>query len=337
MPRILRNTLFVVGSVAALWLLAGAALALAPAPRFSRPPVDLAVSASSPSLGVPRRDDCGLRTFQARDGVRLAARQLTGTGELTVLLLHGVLGSSAELEDAARLLHESTGASVIRLDLRGHGLSAGRPGDVDHIGQYEDDVADVVGTLRREHPTGRLVLAGHSMGGGVALRYASHRAVPGVDGYLLFAPLLGMRSPTERREPATGSAETTEPFLKVHVPRLVGLAMLNGVGVRCLNSLGTLYFNVGRGFPIRTYTFRAVASMAPDDYRVALAADAKPMLVLVGRNDEAFRTGAYPAVIALHRNGRTVLIEGESHDGVTRSPVAFAAVEDWVRCLRAPA
>ncbi len=337
MNRILRKIAIVTGtvlsSIAALWLLTGAALALTPSPRFTKPPLDLPFD--TPKAG-PCRDAAGIRCFAVRDGARLAARTIEGPPGITVLYLHGVLGSSIGLAGSAGLLAESTGARVVSLDLRGHGLSEGRPGDVDHLGQYEEDVADVLAILRRENPAGRLVLAGHSMGGGVALRVAARReaigrAAAAVDGTLLLAPLLGMTSPTERKAPAASAGPGDEALLKLHVKRLIGLAMLNAVGIRGLNRLDTLFFNMGRGFQVRKYTFRAVASMAPDDYRAALSAGDEPMLVLVGRNDEAFHAEAYPAVIALHRNSRTLLVDGATHDGLTGNASALASAADWMR------
>jgi pimeloyl-ACP methyl ester carboxylesterase len=193
-------------------------------------------------------------------------------------------------------------------------------------------VADVVSALRREKPGAKVILAGHSMGGGIAMRYAQRHAerrdVPGVDGYLLFAPHLGERSPTAHPEPG-GGVQGPAP-IRVHVRRLIGLVMLNVAGVHGLDGLDTLYFDLPFDLPIRAYTFRAVASMAPDDYRPALTADALPMLVVVGQKDEAFRADAYPAVAGLHRNGKAVIVEGETHDGVLVSRAAMEAVQAWI-------
>ncbi|MBK9090848.1 MAG: alpha/beta fold hydrolase [Holophagales bacterium] len=268
-----------------------------------------------------------------RDGALLTERHLASDSGLIVVYLHGIMSSGAEFEDSARMLREATGAAVIRLDLRGHGLSAGSPGDIYHIGQWEEDVADVVSALQKENPGSRIILAGHSMGGGIVMRYARRHAeqrdVPEVNGYLLFAPHFGHRSPTSRTEPAEGADAHAPQLIKVHGPRTIGLVMLNILGIRGLNGLDTLYFDVPGDLPIHAYTFRAMASMSPDDYRAALTADAKPLLALVGQNDEAFKAKEYPAVIGLHRNGKTVIIAGETHDGVTVSPLAFDSIRDW--------
>jgi alpha-beta hydrolase superfamily lysophospholipase len=75
-----------------------------------------------------------MRCFPVRDGALLAARPLASNGDLVVVYLHGIQSSALELVESARMLRESTGAAVIPLDLRGHGLSSGRRGDLDHIG-----------------------------------------------------------------------------------------------------------------------------------------------------------------------------------------------------------
>ena len=62
-------------------------------------------------------------------------------------------------------------------------------------------MADIVSALHRESPTSRIILAGHSMGGGIAMRYAERHAarrdVPDVDGYLPIRRPISTR--TERR------------------------------------------------------------------------------------------------------------------------------------------
>jgi pimeloyl-ACP methyl ester carboxylesterase len=118
-------------------------------------------------------------------------------------------------------------------------------------------VADVVSALQKENPGSRVLLAGNSMGGGIVMRYAQRHAerrdVPGVDGYLLFAPHLGQSSPTSRTEPAGGAGAHAPQLIKVHVPRTIGLVMLNILGIRGRNGLETLYFDIPGNPPIHAY------------------------------------------------------------------------------------
>ena len=115
------------------------------------------------------------------------------------------------------------------------------------------------------------------------MRYAAKPAMPLVDGYLLFAPHLGEKSPTSNTPVPAGSAEpdvSLEAPLKVQVPRTIGLIMLNSIGISAFNHVGTLYFNVSDGNGRMYYSFAAMADMAPEDYRVALSADEKPLLLI---------------------------------------------------------
>lgn len=82
-----------------------------------------------------------------RDGEALSGRQFVGEDAKTVVLLHGVMSEAARMDPLSARLRDRAAATVIALDLRGHGSSGGPPGDVDYIGQYEDDVADVIEAL----------------------------------------------------------------------------------------------------------------------------------------------------------------------------------------------
>jgi hypothetical protein len=114
------------------------------------------------------------------------------------------------------------------------------------------------------------------------------------------------------------------------VPRVIGLAMLNAVGIRALNGLDTLLFNVRRDGRLETYSFRAMASMAPEDFRAVLSKDARPLLCLGGRDDEAFLAEAYPGAMKAHRAARTVVLDGIGHEGVTKSAFAREALRGWL-------
>ncbi len=285
------------------------------------------VPAAPPCVETPE-----LRCFTVRDGARLAGHLESGIGGgPTILFLHGVSASGAELEPSAHALRAATGATVLRLDLRGHGLSAGAPGDLTHRWQYEEDVAEVLAALRREHPTTKLILAGHSMGGGIAL--ATARQPLPIDALLLFAPLLGEGAPSTRH--ASAASQTNEaPVLTLLLPRLVGIGLLNLVGVHGFDARPVLFLDLPGAQRVRAYSFRAVASMAPDDLPQALTANELPLLTVVGEHDEAFDARGYPEVMAQHRNATTRVIAGATHEGVLVDPAALEAVGAWLASLR---
>ena len=268
------------------------------------------------------------RRFPMRDGTVLSGRLFPADSGTTVVLVHGILASSLELNRPAGLLREATSAAVLAIDLRGHGASSGAPKNIDYVNQYEDDLADVVAKVRASRSGGRVILAGHSMGGGIVLRYAQKPGLPPVDGYLLFAPYLGANSPTTPQESRPGE----DAFLRLHFPRTLGLAGFNAFGITAFNGLRTLFFNLPPELPLTSYSYRAMVGNAPTDRVPALAAIRaadRPLLVVVGSRDEAFRADLYATALGNERKALRI-IEGASHDGVLVDPQALAAVGRWL-------
>ena len=117
------------------------------------------------------------------DGVRLHARDWSGSGQ-AVVLLHG-LASNARFWDGVASRLAGAGLRVVALDQRGHGASE-QPGSGYDFATLGRDLSAALAALGIERP----VLAGHSWGANVALRFAADRpgALAGlalVDGALL--------------------------------------------------------------------------------------------------------------------------------------------------------
>jgi pimeloyl-ACP methyl ester carboxylesterase len=91
----------------------------------------------------------------------------TGGSGPPVVILHGLAGSATEFFETARALPEYR---TLLVDLRGHGRSTRRPGDLSR----EAFVADVVQVI--EHAVGGpAALIGQSMGGHTAMMVAANR------------------------------------------------------------------------------------------------------------------------------------------------------------------
>ncbi len=82
-----------------------------------------------------------------------------------VVLIHGMAGSSETWEPVIPLLAER--ASIVALDMLGHGASAKPRGDYS-LGALAANVRDVMVALGHERAT----IVGHSLGGGVAMQFA---------------------------------------------------------------------------------------------------------------------------------------------------------------------
>jgi pimeloyl-ACP methyl ester carboxylesterase len=268
------------------------------------------------------------RFFAVRDNKNIFANRFAKQSENTIILIHGVGSNAYMFNKTAGLLQEATQAEVYAIDLRGHGQSEGNSGDVDYINQYVDDLADIISTIRKEKPNGKIIIAGHSMGGGVALRYAMAKQYEQPDGFLLFAPLIGHNSPALPQIQGTEKIDE-EPFMKIHIERIIGLTMLNEIENHDYDSLPVLFFNLPEAVPLRKYSHRANKSMTPDNYVAGLKSVNKPMLVIMGSEDEAFSPEATKEAILTNSNGAFQMIDKASHNGVRHNGQSFIFIKDW--------
>lgn len=275
------------------------------------------------------------RRFQTRDGRSVFAREFAGAENsgATIILVHGVGSDSSPFNVTAAGLRDATGATVLAIDLRGHGKSEGARWDVDYIGQHEDDLADIVRELKRTKQDTKIVLSGHSMGGGISLRFAALADEPSIDGYLLFAPNLGATAPTARTAPPedAAAADQTNPYMSLRLPRLIGLVMLNSVGIEMLNHLQVMFLNVPPDFP--AYSYRGLVSGEPTNYVAAFEAVDKPLLVIVGTQDEAFLGEQFEPIVSQYSDGEVLLLEGATHNSVHRDERALEAIQEWYTTL----
>jgi alpha-beta hydrolase superfamily lysophospholipase len=270
--------------------------------------------------------------FKTRDKKKIFAYKFPIKSNNSVILIHGVRSTGYLYNKMAGLLREVTQAEVFSIDLRGHGKSAGKDGDVDYINQYIDDLEDIIKAIRKQKPQGKIIIAGHSMGGGIALNYGFLKEEVGIDGYLLFAPLIGQNSPAIQQAPLT-KTNSIEPFMKIHIARIIGLKMLNEIGNHLQDSLPVLFFNLPENMPLRKYSYRANSSMAPEDYKQGLKSVHTPMLVLIGSKDEAFNAEAMKKAITENSQATIQIIEGATHNSIRDNPEAYGFIKTWFSAL----
>jgi alpha-beta hydrolase superfamily lysophospholipase len=268
--------------------------------------------------------------FTARDGATLGYRRYGEDAPVELILVHGSSAESSYLSSLAAAIAESGAANVTTPDLRGHGSSPERRGDIEYIDQLEDDLADLIGILRGAAPEARVVIGGHSSGGGLAIRFAGSPHADLVDGYLLLAPFLRHDAPTTRPDAGGWAAPK--------LARIIAITILNGFGVTALNGVSVLEFNLPdarrQGNETLAYSFRMMTGFNPRDYQSDLDALCAPALLLVGSEDEAFVPQAFAPVFAAHApQTRVEVIPGAKHLGIVEArPVAALAVA-WLRGL----
>lgn len=266
--------------------------------------------------------------FTTEDGARIAARLFgSDAAPNVIVLVHGIGAAGDRWNNPAGLLANAAGAQVIVVDLRGHNNSSGARYDVDRFGQYEDDLAEIIGSLRTKRRNAHFWLAGHSMGGGIALRYALKQDRPHVSGYLLFAPYFGP-GPTE--------PETPQPDSPLHIDRLriAGLIFFNTLGLEAFNHLHVAHLNMPPDYP--SYTFRAIASglpMPPHTAADGLAAMEGSVMIVAGDQDRAVNTAGYDEVAAPYSHVDVKILRGHGHDSFLNNQKTHDLVADFLKGL----
>ncbi len=217
-------------------------------------------------------------------------------------------------------------AEVYTPDLRGHGPSPERRGDVDYIGQLEDDLAVFIAMIQKDDYRKKLILGGHSSGGGLVVRFAGSKYRCLADAYILLSPFLKYNAPTMR--PNSGG------WAQPYTGRIVGLSMLNNVGIRRFNHLPVIGFNMPKevrdGAETLSYSYRLNTSYAPHDYRKDLNKMTQPLLVVVGTADEAFLPHRFEPVISQFARPEVKLLEGITHNGVVVGPEVNSVIKEWI-------
>jgi pimeloyl-ACP methyl ester carboxylesterase len=291
------------------------------------PPLD---SIIKPFAHVDFSDLPAVQTYSARDGTKLGYRVYGGDGAQVVVLIHGSSDDGAGMHPLAKALRDA-GASVYVPVLRGHGNS-GRNGDIDHIGQLEDDLADFVAVLRPLHSAASFSLIGFSSGGGFVLRVIASPVEKSFDRFIMISPALPRGAPTLR--PDAGG------WVSVAKPRIIVLAILNRLGVDWFNGLPVVALATSPEAPNLTsvYSFRlAVDYGAPPDYLAALGHSTKPAALLVGGSDELFLSDRFAPLLKPARPDLPIIVvPGIGHIGMTVTPQGIAAVRKSFLQLTAP-
>ncbi len=258
-----------------------------------------------------------------RDGYQLQVRDYGSDSGPLIILVHGSGWNGMQFNGLASGLQVK--ARVLVPDLRGHGAKPGRRGDVDYIGQLEDDLADLIAAKVR--PGQKVVLVGHSSGGGLVVRFAGGQHGAMLDGAVLLAPFLKYDAPTTRQDSGGWARALTR--------RIIGLTMLNAVGIRVFNQLTVIEFNMPDAvldgplghLATTAYSYRLNSSYAPRGDYLADVAALPRFLLVAGTKDEAFVAEGYgPLMAKVTDRGRYLQVSGVGHLDIVDAPQTGAAV-----------
>lgn len=305
-----------------------------PEPAPSRSEMDFAGLVAG-RFSPPQGDARFRRDFYtAPDGTELPMTvvqgQAEGEGLPVVVMIHGSGWHGQQFDRLAWSLRDV--AELRAVTLRGHGADPVRRGDVEYIGQLEDDLASAIGDVAPER---KVVMLGHSSGGGLAVRFAGGRHDGMIDAAILLAPFLKHDAPTTR-ENAGGWAR---PLTR----RIIGLSMLNMVGIHALDHLAVIQFAMPEavldgplGHTATTaYSWRLNLSYAPRrDYKADIAA-LPPFVLIAGADDESFHADRYdPLMSGVTDKGRYHVLPGVGHLGVVDAPQTETLIREFLGALR---
>lgn len=267
-----------------------------------------------------------LQTFTARDGKQLAYRHYPAQSDKVLILVHGSGYHSRYLLPLAEFISAEGLAQVYTPDLRGHGSTPERRGDVDYIDQLEDDLADLIAIIRNDNPDAKLIVGGHSSGGGLVIRFAGSQYGQQADAYVLLSPFLKYNAPTIR--PNSGG------WAYAYTGRIAGLTMLNNMGIHWFDHLTAIEFSMPEeardGTETLSYSYRLNTAYAPRNYKKDFSAITQPLLVVAGTKDEAFIADQFEPVISQYTAVQVKLLPDISHMGVVVGPEIHPVVKEWL-------
>jgi non-heme chloroperoxidase len=305
---------------------AGGLLILAAMLAFGTAAVPREITTTARS--IDRSDLPPVGRYGARDGASLAYRAYPAGDDRVAIVVHGSAEGGAIMHIVACTL-QAAGITVYAPDIRGHGQS-GRRGDIDYVGQIEDDLADLVAYIRMRHPAASLALVGFSSGGGFAARIAGGRYGDLFERYVLLSPTLPPGAPTFRAN-AGG-------WMRPYVARIIALRILRSFAIYWFDGLPVVAFAVAPGAAelTKTYSARLALSFAANaDWRADFRRARQPMTLLVGGDDELNIAERYaPTLQPLKPDLVIEVIEGVDHISLLSDPRALASLRHRLERLR---
>ena len=282
----------------------------------------------SNQLDAGRADAAPLQSVPMRDGYDLKVRTYGGADNVPLLvILHGSAWHGLQFDSLASSL--AGNADVIVSDLRGHGTAPGRRGDIDYIGQFEDDLADLIKAVGK--PDQPVIMAGHSSGGGLVVRFAGGEHGDLLDGAMLLAPFLHHNAPTMRKNAGGWNS--------ILLRRIIGLSILNTFQIKALNHLPIVQFNMPKAVlegslgdtATTSYSYRLNTSFSPRGSYLEDVAALPRFVLLAGSADEAFVSSQFaPTMGAVTDNGRYDMILGANHLDLVNDPRTLGIMSEFL-------
>jgi alpha-beta hydrolase superfamily lysophospholipase len=151
--------------------------------------------------------------------IKRAERTFTGVGGVSivydvwsppappravVVLAHGY-GEHARRYDHVAQRFGAAGLATYALDHRGHGRAGGKRVQVRHMKEFVADFRQLVTIARQDHPDSKVIVLGHSMGGGIVFAYGVQHA-DDYDLMVLSGPAIAAHTGVSKAKAVIGKA-----------------------------------------------------------------------------------------------------------------------------------
>jgi non-heme chloroperoxidase len=264
--------------------------------------------------------------IKTRNKTEIFSRVYDSDSKDVLILIHGSGSESRYLANLADSISKANIYTVLTPDMRGHGRNGGKRGDIDFIGQLEDDIEDLIQFSKTNLGAKKIILAGHSSGGGFVLRFIGNPKNTHVDGAILIAPYLGHDAPTTK--------SNSGGWVKVNMKRIIGLSMLNNIGIKSFNELPVLFFNrpanINDSLQVPSYSFNMTMNFNPKNHKKEIKNIDIPCLVLVGRQDESFYPERFPIAFEPARKFvQMEILENTKHLDIVKNQTTFNIIKSW--------
>ena len=291
-------------------------------------------------------------TYLARDGALLAYDKfLITNAKATVIFLHGSTYNSRRYANIAKVLNQQSYAACL-INWRGHGGSEGRLGTVDYIGQLEDDLADFIAHYQQvsDQP---LILAGHSAGAVICLRYIDKYGCNNIDGVSFIAPAINGPLETVRYKHTSAKWQYQISYFRAAKPAITPPAH----ALTYAPSLKTLPFIVAKLLPfmrhkpilsfpandrmarlegrVLHYSYNLMLSCDINNYPSAFNKISVPVLLLCGKHDEVVHPNLLETIYHWHLkptlNKKIVELKKVNHIQVVTASAMI--LPDWLNSI----
>ena len=257
--------------------------------------------------------------FQARGGTGLQYYAYPAASDKVAVLVHGSVGPGTTMHALAKALRDAEVSAYV-LDIRGHGGS-GRRGDIDYIGQIDDDLADFARNLGSAKSGEVRTLIGFSAGGGFTIRFAGGPNGELFDRYIFLSPILP-GAPSLRAN-AGG-------WTNISAPRVVTIASLDRLGIHGFDGFDVISYAVApeNKEASSCYSCRLFVNFgAGREFARYLKNLRRPAAVLVGSADEQVVADQFaPLLRSLDVDIPVSIVPGMTHVDMISNPTALRAI-----------